>query len=197
MADNLYLSLWFPTFDAEEILPKMVAVMRQLTFSAVEPGVTYVAVQPLNWSEASVLERRFTPPAGPEEAAEAVAEFAHEDFAISFEAYWDLWMPDERGAEWHKHPEKVAFIAHGKRFDEGIYTDSGHIEIDFGLDFPFLYEEMELAEDDEDRVRWNVAKLIDFTQKIEKNVNLTGSVLWSESEDNLAQKLIARLQRVQ
>jgi hypothetical protein len=38
--------------------------------------------------------------------------------------------------------------------------------------------------------------LIDFTQRVEKNCGITGRVLWSESDENLAQKLIAKLQRV-
>ena len=40
-------------------------------------------------------------------------------------------------------------------------------------------------------------KLVNFTSAVEKNCGISGRVLWSESEDNLAQKLIDRLQRVQ
>ena len=36
-----------------------------------------------------------------------------------------------------------------------------------------------------------------FTIAVEKNCGITGRVLWSESEENLAQKLISRLQKVQ
>jgi hypothetical protein len=32
---------------------------------------------------------------------------------------------------------------------------------------------------------------------VEKNTGLSGRILWSESDENLAQKLISRLQRVQ
>jgi hypothetical protein len=46
-------------------------------------------------------------------------------------------------------------------------------------------------------VKTNVAKLIGFTHKLEATCNLRGRILWSESDENLAQKLIARLQRVQ
>ncbi len=46
-------------------------------------------------------------------------------------------------------------------------------------------------------MRANIQKLVEFTIKVEKNSGATGRVLWSESEDNLAQKLIQRLQRVQ
>jgi hypothetical protein len=45
-------------------------------------------------------------------------------------------------------------------------------------------------------VKANVQKLIDFTQHVEKNCGISGRVLWSESDENLAQKLIAKLQRI-
>jgi hypothetical protein len=65
------------------------------------------------------------------------------------------------------------------------------------LDTPFLHEEIEFTSEAERNVRSNVQKLVEFTAKVEKNAGATGRLLWSESEENLAQKLIARLQRVQ
>jgi len=197
MADPLYLSLWFPTFRAEEMLPRTLSVLEQFPFAPAHPGVTYAAVQPIGWSEPSILEQRFNPPATPQQAVEALQEFAHEDYAIMFEAYWELWAPDEQGRAWSKQESKVIFMVHGTEFDESAYTEHGHIEVDFGLDFPFLHEELELAPEDQQHVRDNVAQLIAFTHSLEKNCKLTGRVLWSESEENLAQKLVARLQRVQ
>jgi hypothetical protein len=49
----------------------------------------------------------------------------------------------------------------------------------------------------EQRIKANVHKLVTFTTAVENNCGISGRVLWSESEDNLAQKLIERLQRVQ
>lgn len=195
MADSLFLSLWFPTFDAEEMLPRAATVLRLFPFSAASPGVSYVSVQPIDWSAPSVLERRFTPPVPPEAAIDTVAEFAHDDFAVSFEAYWDLWSPDETG-KWTLRPSKVLFILHGKQFDEAAYTDVGHMQIDFGLDYPFLHEEVDFDHVAEQHVKVNVAKLVEFTQRVEQECGVSGRVLWSESDENLAQKLIARLQRV-
>ncbi|HEU5403109.1 MAG TPA: hypothetical protein VFU86_17260 [Terriglobales bacterium] len=196
MADSLYLSLWFPSLDAEEMLPRALTVLKQFPFSAVSPGVRYVAVHPVDWSEPTVMEQRFTPPVSPDELPAALAEFTEPDYGIALEAYWDLWSPDERG-EWTLRPNRVDFLVNGVEFDDGAFRDRGHIEIEFGLDFPFLFEERDLSHADEERVKSNVAKLVDFTQKLEKNAGLRGRVLWSESEENLAQKLIARLQKVQ
>ena len=197
MADSLYLSLWLPSFDEPEILPRTASVLRQIPFSPAREGVTYLAVQPVSWSEPTLLERRFRPGISPEEAAAVVAEFIHDDYAYTFEAYWDLWTPPEGAEKWVLEPSLVRVVAHGMEFEEHAAEEAGHIQIDFGLDIPFLHEEIELTSEAEQNVRSNVHKLVELTARMEKNAGATGRLLWSESEENLAQKLIARLQRVQ
>ena len=195
MGDSIYLSLWFPSFDESEILPRTVSVLRQIPFSPVRDGVTYAAIQPVSWSEPTILELRFRPGVSPEEAALVVAELLHDDHAYIFEAYWDLWTPPEGAEKWVLEPSLVRLIAHGMEFEERAAEDAGHIQIDFGLDTSFLHEEIEFTSEAERNVRSNVHKLVEFTAKVEKNSGATGRLLWSESEENLAQKLIARLQR--
>ncbi len=199
MADSLYLSIWFPSFREGEMMARTVSVLRQFPFSAVREGITYLSVHPVAWSEPTVLERRFTPGISPEEAAEVAGEFAHDDFAFVFEAFWDLWVPneDEHGDSWVQRPVAVRFLVHGLQFDEGIYADDGHVEVDFGLDTSFVYEGLRLSSAVEQHLRANIAKLVAFSAAVEKNCVLSGRVLWSESEENLAQKLIAKLQQTQ
>jgi hypothetical protein len=197
MADTLNLSLWFPGFAAELMLPRLVEVLRYFPFSESRGGVHYASVQPVDWAQPTIYEEGFEPGATPEEAAESLRAYAQPDFAISLEAYWDLWMLDATAKQWELAPEKVTFIAQGMEFDEGAYAESGHILIDFGLDFPFLHEDMNLSGDDALRVKANVAALIEFIHRVERHCRTTGRVLWSESDDNLAQKLIARLQQMQ
>lgn len=197
MADNLNLSLWFPSFMEAEILPRTLAVLRQFPFCAVQPGVSYVAVHPISWDEATVFERRYPKGAEPLVAIEAVSEFVHDDYAYVFEAAWDLWAPGENQELWTTQPRPVRLIAEGTEFDDGAAEQEGHIQVDFGPDTPFLYEDVRLTPATEQRVKGNVQKLVEFTAAVEKNSGVTGRVLWSESEENLAQKLIARLQRVQ
>ena len=197
MGDSLYLSLWFPRFDQSDILPQTVSVLRQLPFSGARDGVTYAAIQPVSWSEPTILERRFHPGVAPEEAAQVVAELLHDDYAYVFEAYWDLWTPPEGAEKWVLKPSLVRLTAQGMEFEERAAEETGHIQIDFGLDTPFLHEEIEFTTEAERNVRSNVQRLVEFTAKVEKNAGATGRLLWSESEENLAQKLISRLQRVQ
>lgn len=198
MADSLYLSLWFPSFELPEILPRTVSVLRQLPFSPARPGITYAAVHPVSWAEPTILERRFVPGIPPEEAAGVVGDLLNDDYAYVFESYWDLWTPPENEQQWMLQPLLVRTIAHGLEFEfeENAAAASGHIQIDFGLDAPFLHEELSLSPEAENHVRSNVQRLVEFTAKVEKNSGATGRLLWSESEENLAQKLIARLQKV-
>jgi hypothetical protein len=197
VADPLHLSLWFPSFSEQDMMLHVLSVLRQFPFSVVRPGVSYVSVQPVSWNEPTILERRFTPGVAPEVAVDVASDLLHEDYAYVFDADWDLWTPDSTGRQWALAPNHVRFIAQGAEFDEGTAETTGHIEVDFGLDSAFLQEQVELDADTEERVRANVHKLIDFTNKVEKNAHANGRLLWSDSEENLAQKLIARLQKVQ
>ncbi len=197
MADPLHLSLWFPSFDQHDMLLHVLSVLQQFPFSEQRPGVTYLAIHPVSWNEPTILERRFTPGVAPEAAAAVAADLLHEDYAYVFEQNWDLWTPDSSGRQWALVPNHVRLIASGAEFDEQASESSGQIEIDFGLDTAFLQEGVELDAAAEQRVRANVHKLVDFTNKVEKNAQANGRLLWSDSEDNLAQKLIARLQKVQ
>ena len=199
MADSLYLSIWFPSFREGEMLTRTLSVLRQFPFSSVREGITYLSVHPVAWSEPTVLERRFDPGISPEEAADVASEFVHDDFAFVFEAFWDLWVPNdgEQGESWVQRPSAVQFLIHGVQFDDGIYTDDGHIEVDFGLDFSFVYEGQHLSPTVEKNLRSNIAKLVAFSNAVEKHCAVSGRVLWSESEENLAQKLLARLQQTQ
>jgi hypothetical protein len=197
VADSLYLSLWFPSFELDEMLPRALAVMRQFPFSAQQPGISYVALHPVSWNEPTIFEQRFRPGVPPEEAVLPATDLLHEDYAYLFEAFWDLWILAPDRQEWSPQPSLVKFLIHGVEFDEGAYEQEGNVQVDFGIDSPFLQDEVQLTSEAETRVRANVQKLVEFTSKAEKASGASGRLLWSESEENFAQKLIARLQKVQ
>lgn len=197
MADPLYLSLWFPSFADDDMLPRVLAVMQQFPFSAQQPGITYLSLHPVSWNEPTILEQRFRPGVDPAEAVLLAGEHIHEDYAYVFEASWDLWTVPEGGKEWVLLPSPVKFIVHGLEFDDGAFEQEGHVQIDLGYDDPFLHEELQLTSAAEAKVRANVQKLVEFTSRIENNSDAKARLLWSESDENLAQKLISRLQKVQ
>jgi hypothetical protein len=195
--DPLYLSLWFPDFSGPEMLPHAFAILQQFPFSAQRPGITHFALHPVSWNEATVLERRFPLGIDPGQAALLAAETVHGDYAYVFEGSWDLWTPDLTKESWVLEPALVKFIVQGEEFDDGAYQQTGHVEVDFGPDSFFLQPETSLSEQTSEKIRENVVKLVEFSKNVEKNSGTSARLLWSESEESLAQKLIARLQRVQ
>ena len=181
------------------MMPRALSVLKQFPFSTLRSGVGYLAVHGISWNEPPLSEQGFDSRVTPEQAIELAGEHVHSDHAYEIEAAWDLWTPEVGGGldtTWRLTPQPVRFLIHGSDFDDEIFQQHGHIEIDFGLDTPFLHEELELDELSEERVKANVQKLVVFTSAVEKTSGISGRLLWSDSEENLVQKLIARLQKV-
>jgi len=76
-------------------------------------------------------------------------------------------------------------------------AQTGHIQVDLVRIHIFSSPRRHSAEQTRDKIRDNVAKLVAFSVSVAKNSGTSSRLLWSESEESLAQKLIARLQKVQ
>ncbi len=203
MADQLYLSLWFPNFRLAALPPATLGVLRQLASAGGASTVTAAAAYPISWNETPVYQRVYDEDEGeaaqPEPAIAEAMEMLHEDYAYEFEVRWDLWVPETGGGLdtlWRQEPRPLRVIGFGPDFDEGSYEQNGHIRIDFGTDAPFLQEDVTLEPEAANHVQQNVQKLIDVTHAIQNNLAVSSRLLWSESGESLAEKLIARLQRL-
>jgi len=109
---------------------------------------------------------------------------------------------------WRLRTHTVRVLGFGPRFDVAGYEQNGHMLIDFGIDTPWVPDPrhstpslVSLAESGLDEaaqlhVQQNIEKLLAFTLLIEKNCGISSRLLWTESGEPLAEKLIARLQRV-
>ena len=103
-------------------------------------------------------------------------------------------------ALWKPRLHTVRILGFGPAFDVAGYEQNGHLLVDFGLDTPWVPE----ADDEEEpldaeaqlHIQQNIEKLLAFTLLIEKNCGISSRLLWTESGEPLAEKLIARLQRV-
>jgi hypothetical protein len=206
MSDRLFLNLWFPQFEEPDMVARSSSVARQFPFSPQRPGISFMAVHAVSYSEPMVFQQTFEVGADVDRVFLLASEFVHSDYAYEFEMYWDMWVPDEapesyEGLEtmWRLEPQQVHMAVHGTDFEDHLYQEAGHVQFELGLDSTFLAEDIALDIDGEQRIKSNIAKLVEFTNAIEKNCGISGRVLWSESEEreNLAQKLISRLQRVQ
>jgi hypothetical protein len=207
MADQLYLSLWFPDFRMQALPEKLVSVLHQFARVSGSRRISAANAYPISWNEVPSYQRIYVvdsrSEAGEESFAEnAVAEATEQlfdDTAYEFEVRWPLWTPE--GGEgldvvWMEQPSIVRVIGYGPEFDDAAYESNGHIRIDFGLDSPFLLEEVDLDPIAAQRVQQNVEKLVAFTLSVEKHCGISSRLLWTESGESIAQKLIDRLQRV-
>jgi hypothetical protein len=235
MADQLYLSLWFPNFRFEALPATLVSVMRQFALISGEKRVAAVSVYPISFTEAPTYQRIYVNDDRAEENQDtsgsiienAVAEATeqlHDDMAYEFEMRWKLWAPEvashypdidpdfDPDADvdleyesatldplWKLQSATVRILGFGPQFDDASFDQNGHIRIDFGLDTPWLAETLEEEQLDEDatkHIQQNVEMLLAFTLSVEKNCGISSRLLWTESGEPLAQKLIDRLQRV-
>jgi len=102
-------------------------------------------------------------------------------------------------ALWKPRLHTVRVLGFGPNFDVAGYEQNGHILVDFGLDTPWVPEaddDEPLDEEAQAHIQQNIEKLLAFTLLVEKNSGISSRLLWTESGEPLAEKLIARLQRV-
>src|SRR5258708_34397340 len=93
MSDRLYLSIWFPSFHEQEMLTRLVSVLKQFPFSAQKIGIGYLAVHSVSWSEPLLFEQTFDYRTDPEKALALAHEFLHEVNAYQLKELWDLGTP--------------------------------------------------------------------------------------------------------
>jgi hypothetical protein len=247
MADQLYLSLWYPNFRFEALPAALTCVLRQFAnvasagagANAYSKRVATTTVYPISFNESPTYQRIYVnderakenpDTAGSiiEDAVAEAAEYLHDDMAVEFEMRWNLWTPDISPAApaeaqldtlWRLEPRTVRILGFGPEFDDAGYEQNGHIRIDFGLDTPWILDadeddrldadrdpitghynqrDPQLRHDEQTsrRIQQNVELLLAFTLSVEKNCGISSRLLWTESGEPLAEKLIARLQRL-
>ncbi|GGG76671.1 hypothetical protein [Edaphobacter dinghuensis] len=217
MADQLYLSLWFPNFRFEALPAALVSVLRQFALISGEKRVAAASVYPISFTEAPTYQRIYVNDDRAQDSEASIIENAvaeateqlHDDMAYEFEMKWKLWMPESDGAGdpdaaldalWKLQPSTVRILGFGPTFDDASYEQNGHIRIDFGLDTPWIMDETvedsDLDELAQKRIQQNIEMLLAFTLSVEKHCGISSRLLWTESGEPLAEKLIARLQRL-
>jgi hypothetical protein len=206
MADQLYLSLWYPNFRLSGLPAALQKVMELFGTVAGSSRVKAAVVYPISWNEAPVYQRVYdeehepdVEASEPRQAVSAATDMLHDDFAYEFELIWELWVPERSGGLdpiWKKEPSVVRIVGYGSEFDEGAYEQNGHVRVDFGSDTHFLQEDVDLDDEAAEHVKQNVQMIVDFTNAVQQNAGISTRLLWSESGESLAQKLIARLQSV-
>ena len=208
MADQLYLSLWFPNFRLVALPEKLIAVLQEFAKVSGNRRISIASAIPLSWTESPVYQRIYVLDDRSESSDESLAvnavaeatEQLHDDMAYEFEVSWQLWQPEAAAAgldpTWHLAPSTIRITGFGPEFDNAGFDQNGHIRIDFGLDTPWVQEDEEIDVTGAQRIQQNVEKLLAFVLSVEKHCGISSRLLWTESGEPLAEKLVARLQRL-
>jgi len=96
-------------------------------------------------------------------------------------------VPEPQSGNWHLTPVAVKFVVQGEEFEEETAEEPGRSDRIRNRHAIPIRRHARSSEADQ-RVRANIQKLVEFTIRLKKNSGATGRVLWSEAEDNLAQK---------
>jgi hypothetical protein len=114
--------------------------------------------------------------------------------------------PESPDSPWKLRPHTVRILGFGPSFDMAGFEQNGHLLVDFGLDTPWVLDTpLGAGETGQPKpldfaaqlhIQQNIEKLLAFTLLVEKNCGISSRLLWTESGEPLAEKLIARLQRV-
>ena len=217
MSDQLYLSLWFPNFRFVGLPAALIGVLRQFARVSGLPRVAAAAAYPVSFSEPPVYQRVYvldtraaeTPDTEASKIEYAVAEateLLHEDTAYELEMKWQLWQFEagQGGLDgmWKKQPTTVKFLGFGPEFDDATFEQNGQIRVDFGLDTSWVFDE-DAAWDDEDeraeaakKIKENIEMLLAFVLLVQKECGISSRLLWTESGEPLAEKLVSRLQKL-
>jgi len=203
MSDAFSLSLWYPQFRLDSLAEKLEGVLSQFASHGGEPGVFAAMAWPVNWREAAAFEETYGLGEHACEINYAVTEtleLLHPDYSYEFQIGWMLWEPEQNAGprpSWVRTRRLVRVIGYGPEFDDGAYEQEGHIRIDFGSDAPFLQEDVELNPEAIRCIEENVRQLIDLTNAVEKESEASARLLWTETGESLASRLMARVNRLQ
>jgi hypothetical protein len=217
MSNQSYLSVWCKDFPEERILELFGAFLGTVPFSVTRPGFTHLTIRAVDASEVPILEQDLR--AVPLDAAsilEIARDHLHSDCCYEVSCHWDLAIFDGATGKPKSEPQPIEIACHGEDYDDGIWRENGHFEVNFGFEHFFtghagllgmrqrghaapqsaeearFLEAMawpENLEKYQESTRDNIRKLLDWVRRIEQAVPVERVRLWSEGEENLEARL--------
>lgn len=183
MGDPLFLSLWLRGFSAIALPVYLRKALSVFPNSTLLPGGV-LRVYALSFHESPQLEEFIDGNIDAAAVARRAQEFLHEDCAFQVEARWDLYQWD---GEWELKPTRVLIEVYAPEFDA---PRGEHFRVDFGGERLYLPHE---NSDHLRPVQSNIRSLLRFSQDLENELTVDRRILWSEEEENFAERLRATL----
>jgi hypothetical protein len=217
MANQAYLNVWCRDFLEESMVKRFGAFLQTVPFSAARPGFINLTIRAVDVSEQPILEQDLR--AVPLDAAgivEIAQDHVHSDCSFETGCYWDLALFDTDSGKSKSEPQPLEIFCRGEDYDDGLWRQSGHLEVNLGFEHLFtgharllgirpgprapaegpeearFLEAMAWPENLEkykESTRENIRKLLDWLRRIEKAVPVERVQLSSEGEDNFEARL--------
>jgi hypothetical protein len=217
MSNQSFLSVWCRDFSEETILERFGAFLATVPFSKARPGFTHLIVRAVDPAEWPVLEMDLR--VAPFDAAgivEVAKDQLHSDCSYEVNAAWDLWGWDGATDHWKLDPQPLEIFCRGEEYDNAIWRENGHIEVNLGFEHLFtghagllgLHTEPQGAAESKEEARFleamawpenlqryqentqeNIRKLMDWMRQVEKAVPVERVRLWSEGEGDFEARL--------
>ena len=187
MADRIYFSCWLRGFTEHNMLAHFDKLLRRFPYSKMTPGAL-LKVYALELVEPAALERRFEDVVDPKALIQTAREMQNADCAYLVETCWDLWEYD---AGWKLAPSRVMLACFGPLFPSEM---GEQIRLEVGIDGQFLPDpERECGLTP---LRSNIRSLLHLASDVESALPVEKNALWSESGENLAERLKEALSAV-
>jgi len=217
MPNRAYASVWVRDFSEENMVAHFGKFLETVPVAAVPPGFTWLAVRAVSPAETPLEEfdlRGYV--TTPEEIAAIARENNAADICYELSARWDLWMRDKESASWKIQPERMDIFCYGPEYDQGVFTESGHIMVDLGFEHVFTghagllaAEASRIAEPQhpeearflmwmsqpqnlreyQEKTRENIKKLMGWMRAVQEALPVERFRLWSEGEENFEARL--------
>lgn len=184
MPDALFLTLWLRGFSSLALPVYFRKAMAAFPLSRLQPAARF-RILPISFAEPPLIEEDFEADRGLEDLSAIVQEHLHEDCAYQLETCWDLWQWGDGG--WSLQPSRVTIDLYGAAFESEL---GEHFRFDFGPESLYLPDP---RSDQLRPVQSNIRSLLHLAGDLEQALPVERRTLWSEGDENLAERLSAIL----
>jgi hypothetical protein len=181
MPDQVCLSLWLRGFNQKTMFDRFRELLHAFPFSNLRPGIGALRVYAIEFTEPGLSEQMFAHEVDPDTVMEFVQEFQEPDCAYLVEGWWDLWRYD---GGWQLAPSPVVLSCFGPLFEN---DEGDHLRLDLGPEDFFL--PLDGVPDAARKAHSNLQSIVRLAHELEERLPVSRQNLWSESGEDLAERL--------
>ena len=217
MPNRAYANIWIRNFDESNMLSHLGQFLATVPVATEPVGFTELIVRAVDSTETPLQEYDLRGQVfSPAEIVELAQLNISADVCFELSARWDLWIRDIETAKWKKNPERLSVFCYGPEYDSHVWTESGHLMADLGLEHLFTghaglltpgnpsisepkhpdearflmwMSQTQNLRDYQEKTRENIQKLMAWMRAAEETLPVERVRLWSEGEENFEARL--------